>query len=116
VSGWQTTPSNARAKPNPSKSPIEFTRWIEAKSLSARKCGTPDHDGTAKSGRVDSQTERKKEAKKERKKEDRQRSLHSEAEGLRGEHPGRSRDPVVKVAGLAWLEFEKPDLTRPSGS
>jgi catechol 2,3-dioxygenase-like lactoylglutathione lyase family enzyme len=29
-----------------------------------------------------------------------------------GEHPGRSRDPLVKVAGLAWLEFEKPDLDR----
>jgi catechol 2,3-dioxygenase-like lactoylglutathione lyase family enzyme len=27
-----------------------------------------------------------------------------------GEHPGRSKDPLVKVAGLAWLEFEKPDL------
>ena len=30
--------------------------------------------------------------------------------GLPGEHPGRSKDPLVKVAGLAWLEFEKPDL------
>src|SRR5271166_958496 len=38
------------------------------------------------------------------------RSLHSEAGAFRGEHPGRSRDPLVKVAGLAWLEFEKPDL------
>lgn len=28
----------------------------------------------------------------------------------RGEHPGRSRNPVVKVVDLAWLEFEKPDL------
>ena len=31
---------------------------------------------------------------------------------LRGEHPGRSKNPLVKVAGLAWLEFEKPDLDR----
>jgi hypothetical protein len=38
------------------------------------------------------------------------RSLHSEAGALPGEHPGRSRNPLVKVAGLAWLEFEKPDL------
>ena len=29
---------------------------------------------------------------------------------LPGEHPGRSANPLVKVAGLAWLEFEKPDL------
>jgi catechol 2,3-dioxygenase-like lactoylglutathione lyase family enzyme len=29
---------------------------------------------------------------------------------LPGEHPGRSGNPLVKVAGLAWLEFEKPDL------
>jgi catechol 2,3-dioxygenase-like lactoylglutathione lyase family enzyme len=40
------------------------------------------------------------------------RSLHSETGGLRGEHPGRSGNPLVKVAGLAWLEFEKPDLDR----
>ncbi|MFC1439011.1 VOC family protein [Streptacidiphilus sp. N1-10] len=38
--------------------------------------------------------------------------LHSEQGALRGEHPGRSRNPVVKVADLAWLEFEKPDLDR----
>jgi catechol 2,3-dioxygenase-like lactoylglutathione lyase family enzyme len=38
------------------------------------------------------------------------RSLHSETGALPGEHPGRSRNPLVKVAGLAWLEFEKPDL------
>ena len=44
--------------------------------------------------------------------QDPHRSLHSEAGGLPGEHPGRPRDPVVKVAGLAWLEFEKPDLDR----
>ncbi|MCX5372308.1 VOC family protein [Streptomyces sp. NBC_00015] len=38
--------------------------------------------------------------------------LHSDQGALRGEHPGRSRNPVVKVADLAWLEFEKPDLDR----
>ncbi|GLZ09792.1 putative 2,3-dihydroxybiphenyl-1,2-dioxygenase or glyoxalase/bleomycin resistance protein [Actinomadura sp. NBRC 104425] len=37
---------------------------------------------------------------------------HSPQGGLRGEHPGRSRNPVIKVADLAWLEFEKPDLHR----
>jgi hypothetical protein len=31
---------------------------------------------------------------------------------LPGEHPGRSANPLIKVAGLAWLEFEKPDLDR----
>jgi hypothetical protein len=36
-------------------------------------------------------------------------SIHSETGGLPGEHPGRSRNPLIKVAGLAWLEFEKPD-------
>ncbi|MFF8029074.1 VOC family protein [Streptomyces sp. NPDC007896] len=38
--------------------------------------------------------------------------LHSDQGALRGEHPGRSRNPVIKVADLAWLEFEKPDLER----
>src|SRR5437588_11928580 len=38
--------------------------------------------------------------------------LHSEQGALPGEHPGRSRNPVIKIADLAWLEFEKPDLTR----
>src|ERR1700761_8500748 len=40
------------------------------------------------------------------------RDLHSEQGALRGEHPGRSRNPVIKVRDLAWLEFEKPDLVR----
>lgn len=40
------------------------------------------------------------------------RHLHSEQGALRGEHPGRSGNPVIKVADIAWLEFEKPDLTR----
>jgi hypothetical protein len=37
--------------------------------------------------------------------------LHSEQGALSGEHPGRSANPVIKVADLAWLEFEKPDLS-----
>src|SRR6185369_2737098 len=43
-------------------------------------------------------------------KRDPHRSLHSDVGPGRGEHPGRARNPVVKVAALAWLEFEKPDL------
>jgi catechol 2,3-dioxygenase-like lactoylglutathione lyase family enzyme len=35
--------------------------------------------------------------------------LHSEHGALRGEHPGRAKNPVIKVHDLAWLEFEKPD-------
>ena len=38
------------------------------------------------------------------------RGMHSEQGALRGEHPGRSRNPLIKVEDLAWLEFEKPDL------
>lgn len=38
--------------------------------------------------------------------------LHSEDGAQAGEHPGRARDPIVKVHDLAWLEFEKPDLER----
>ena len=48
----------------------------------------------------------------ERQDQDPHRALHSEDGALAGEHPGRSRNPLVKVAGLAWLEFEKPDLER----
>jgi catechol 2,3-dioxygenase-like lactoylglutathione lyase family enzyme len=44
--------------------------------------------------------------------QDPHRGLHSDTEALRGEHPGRSRNPLIKIAGLAWLEFEKPDLAR----
>jgi hypothetical protein len=40
------------------------------------------------------------------------RDLHSEQGALPGEHPGRSRNPVIKIADIAWLEFEKPDLAR----
>jgi catechol 2,3-dioxygenase-like lactoylglutathione lyase family enzyme len=39
-------------------------------------------------------------------------NLHSEHGGLRREHTGRCLNPVIKVADLAWLEFEKPDLTK----
>lgn len=38
--------------------------------------------------------------------------LHSEHGRRRGEHPGRARNPLVKVRDLAWLQFEKPDLDR----
>lgn len=38
--------------------------------------------------------------------------LHSEQGARNGEHSGRSRNPVIKVADIAWLEFEKPDLIR----
>jgi catechol 2,3-dioxygenase-like lactoylglutathione lyase family enzyme len=38
--------------------------------------------------------------------------LHSEQGALPGEHPGRAKNPVVKVEDLAWLELEKPDLAR----
>ena len=36
--------------------------------------------------------------------------LHSEQGALPGEHPGRAKNPVIKVLDLAWLEFAKPDL------
>lgn len=38
--------------------------------------------------------------------------LHSEQGAHQSEHPGRDRNPVVKVRDLAWLEFAKPDLVR----
>jgi catechol 2,3-dioxygenase-like lactoylglutathione lyase family enzyme len=40
------------------------------------------------------------------------KDLHSEQGPRRGEHPGRSRNPVIKVRDIAWLEFQKPDLVR----
>jgi len=43
---------------------------------------------------------------------DAHKDLHSEQGAVRGEHPGRSRNPLIKVRDLAWLEFEKPDLVR----
>ncbi|PZG52041.1 2,3-dihydroxybiphenyl 1,2-dioxygenase [Spongiactinospora gelatinilytica] len=39
-------------------------------------------------------------------------NLHSDRGPLRGERPGRARDPVIKVRDLAWLEFEKTGLRR----
>ncbi|BCI87501.1 hypothetical protein NIIDMKKI_27070 [Mycobacterium kansasii] len=39
-------------------------------------------------------------------------NLHSEQGAREGEHPGRSRNPVIKIHDIAWLEFEKPDLNR----
>ena len=38
------------------------------------------------------------------------RDLHSEQGRRSGEHLGRSRNPVIKVHDLAWLEFQKPEL------
>ncbi|HEY4017827.1 MAG TPA: VOC family protein [Pseudonocardiaceae bacterium] len=38
--------------------------------------------------------------------------LHSDQGAARGEHPGRARNPLIKVHDLAWLEFQKPDLDR----
>ena len=43
---------------------------------------------------------------------DAHKDLHSDQGARRGEHPGRSRNPLIKVRDLAWLEFEKPDLVR----
>jgi catechol 2,3-dioxygenase-like lactoylglutathione lyase family enzyme len=40
------------------------------------------------------------------------RDLHSEQGARPGEPTGRSRNPVIKVVDIAWLEFEKPDLAR----
>jgi catechol 2,3-dioxygenase-like lactoylglutathione lyase family enzyme len=37
---------------------------------------------------------------------------HSEHGARKGEHRGRSSNPVIKVHDLAWLEFQKPDLVR----
>jgi len=38
--------------------------------------------------------------------------LHSEQGARKGEHRGRSRDPLIRVDDIAWLEFEKTDLER----
>jgi hypothetical protein len=38
--------------------------------------------------------------------------MHSDQGARPGEHPGRMRDPIIKVRDLAWLEFQKPDLDR----
>jgi len=36
--------------------------------------------------------------------------LHAEQGALAAEHPGRAKNPIIKVVDLAWLEFVKPDL------
>jgi hypothetical protein len=38
--------------------------------------------------------------------------LHCEYGAQKGEHPGRARNPVIKVHDIAWLELHKPDLAR----
>jgi hypothetical protein len=38
--------------------------------------------------------------------------LHSDQGARQGEHPGRSRNPVIRVRDIGWLEFDKPDLVR----
>jgi hypothetical protein len=38
--------------------------------------------------------------------------LHSEHGALRGERPSRSRNPVIRVHDIAWLQFDKTDLVR----
>ncbi|MEV6220660.1 VOC family protein [Nocardia fluminea] len=43
---------------------------------------------------------------------DAHRDLHVDQGALPGEHPGRTRSPIIKVADLAWLEFRKPDLLK----
>jgi hypothetical protein len=43
---------------------------------------------------------------------DAHQDVHSDQGARKGEHPGRARNPIIKVHDLAWLEFEKPDLQR----
>jgi Glyoxalase/Bleomycin resistance protein/Dioxygenase superfamily len=43
---------------------------------------------------------------------DAHKGLHSAQGAHNGEHPGRSRNPVIKVHDIAWLEFQKPDLVK----
>ena len=38
--------------------------------------------------------------------------LPSDQGARQGDHPGRSRDPNIKVHDIAWSVFEKPDLVR----
>lgn len=42
--------------------------------------------------------------------------LRSESGALRSERLGCCANPVIKVADLVWLDFEKPDLGRPEVS
>jgi hypothetical protein len=41
--------------------------------------------------------------------------LHSDDGAIRGDRPGSHPRPIAKVADLAWLEFEKPDLVGAEG-
>lgn len=41
---------------------------------------------------------------------DARKDLHTDEGARKREHPGRSRNPIIKVHDVAWLEFEKPDL------
>jgi hypothetical protein len=43
---------------------------------------------------------------------DAHKDLHSDQGSRKGEHLGRSANPVIKVHDLAWLEFQKPDLVK----
>jgi catechol 2,3-dioxygenase-like lactoylglutathione lyase family enzyme len=38
--------------------------------------------------------------------------LHTDQGARRGEHAGRSGNPLIKVHDIAWLQIEKPDLGR----
>nr|WP_296765012.1 VOC family protein [Rhodococcus sp. (in: high G+C Gram-positive bacteria)] len=40
------------------------------------------------------------------------KDMHADRGALHGEHPGRARNPVIKVRDIAWLEFQKPDLAK----
>ncbi|WP_029117474.1 VOC family protein [Mycobacterium sp. URHB0044] len=43
---------------------------------------------------------------------DAHKDMHTEQGARKGEHLGRSKNPIAKVRDVAWLEFEKPDLAR----
>lgn len=43
---------------------------------------------------------------------DAHRDMHVDQGALPGEHPGRAKNPIIKVHDIAWLEFQKPDLPR----
>lgn len=40
------------------------------------------------------------------------KNMHVDQGALPGEHPGRARQPTIKVDDIAWLEFTKPDLVK----
>ena len=43
---------------------------------------------------------------------DAHKDMHVDQGALPGEHPGRAKNPIVKVHDIAWLEFCKPNLLR----